>query len=270
MLPLRTWLRFGLLTHLHLHARSQAYYADRAAPRRRLAVSPTARLALLDSLRSAVRSQGLRAAPSEWGDYEATHAYAAEAYAAKEATVARWLGLLRPRQVWDLGGNLGRFARIAAAAGAYAACFDSDPGVVEAAYRAGRAESRGDFLPLVLDLANPSPGLGWAGREREDLESRGPADAVLALALVHHLAIGRNVPLRQVASWLSRLGRDLVVEFVPKDDPQVQRLLRSRRDVFGGYTSEAFEAAFSEHRRVAAREPLAGSGRVLYLWRSAA
>ena len=137
---------------------------------------------------------------------------------------------------------------------------------LEAAYLAGRSEARRDLLPLVLDLANPSPGLGWEGRERDTLEARGPADAVLALALVHHLAIGRNVPLPRLAAWMRRLSRAVIAEFVPKDDPQTRRLLRSRRDVFADYTQEAFESAFAGHFRLEAKEPLPGSGRVLYLW----
>jgi len=268
LLPRSTWLRFGLLTHLHLHARSQSFYADRPAPRRRVAVGRTALLALLDSLRRTVRSLAPREARSEWADYEATHAYSDVALRAKEATVSRWLERLHPHQVWDLGANVGRFGRLAAAHGAYAVCFDVDPAVVETAYRAGRAESRRDLLPLVLDLANPSPGLGWEGRERDSLEARGPADALLALALVHHLAIGRNVPLPRLARWMARLARVAIVEFVPKDDPQTQRLLRSRRDVFAEYGSEAFEEAFARSFRLEAREPLAASGRVLYLWRA--
>ena len=148
--------------------------------------------------------------------------------------------------------------------------FDVDPAVVEEAYRRGCFESRRDLLPLVLDLANPSPGLGWEGRERDPLEARGPADALLALALVHHLAIGRNVPLPRIAAWMARLGRSAIVEFVPKDDPQTRRLLRSRRDVFAGYTREGFEAAFGAAFSLEASEELPGSGRVLYLWRGKA
>jgi hypothetical protein len=268
LLPRGSWLRPGLLTHLHLHARSQSFYADRPAPRARLRVGRTARLALLDSLRRTVLSLRPPRGPSEWADYEATHAYAPETQRAKETTVARWLEALRPRQVWDLGANVGRFGRIAAGLGAYAVCFDVDPAVAEAAYIAGRAEGRRDLLPLVQDVADPSPGLGWAGRERDSLEARGPADASLALALVHHLAIGRNVPLERIAQWLSRLSRAAVVEYVPKDDPQVRRLLRSREDVFPGYHERAFEEAFSSCFALGGKEPLPLSGRVLYLWRA--
>ena len=267
MLPRSTLLRPGLLIHLHMHARSQAYYADRPAPGRPR-LGRTARLALLDSLRRTVESLAPRRAPSEWSDYEAKHAYADEAMRAKEATVSRWLEALDARLVFDLGANVGRFARIAAAHGAYTVAFDADAAAVEAAYADGRRQSRRDLLPLVMDLANPSPGLGWESRERDSLEARGPADAALALALVHHLAIGRNVPLPLLARWLARIARAVVIEFVPKDDPQVARLLRSRRDVFAGYTSDGFEAAFGQCFRLEAREGLAGSGRVLYLWRA--
>ena len=268
LLPRSTWLRFGLAAHLHLHARTQAFYASRPAPRRRVTVSRTSLLALLDSLRRTVGSLAPRRTPSEWADYERSHAYADETQRAKETTVSRWLERLHPRQVWDLGANVGRFARIAASHGAYTVCFDVDPAVVEMSYRAFRSEARRDLLPLVLDLANPSPGLGWEGREREALEGRGPADALLALALVHHLAIGRNVPLAHLARWMARLAPAAIVEFVPKDDPQTRRLLRSRRDVFSDFTREAFEAAFAGSFRLEASEPLAGSERVLYLWRA--
>jgi hypothetical protein len=270
LLPRSTWLRFGLLTHLHLHARSQAFYADRPAPSRRMAVSRTSLLALLDSLGRTVKGLAPRAAPSEWADYERTHAYADETQRAKEQIVERWLHRLGPRQVWDLGANVGRFSRIAASGGAYVVSFDVDPAVVEEAYRRGRSESRRDLLPLVLDLANPSPGLGWEGRERDPLPARGPADALLALALVHHLAIGRNVPLPRIAGWMARLGGAAIVEFVPKDDPQTRRLLRSRRDVFAGYSREGFETAFAGAFSFEAREALPGSGRALYLWRARA
>ncbi len=269
LLPRSAWLRFGLLVHLYLHGRSQAHYADRPAPSRRVSVPRRSLLALLDSLRSTTRGLSPRFPKrSAWSDYERTHGYDQHTQQAKEDVVRRWLGDLAPKQVWDLGGNVGRFSRIAAGTGAYAVCCDFDPAVVEATYRAGRAEQRRDLLPLVVDLANPSPGLGWASRERESLEARGPADTVLALALVHHLAIARNVPLDRIAGWLARLGRDAIVEFVPKQDAQVGRLLRSRRDVFAGYTQEAFEAAFAERFRLQSAEPLPGSGRRLYLWRA--
>jgi hypothetical protein len=122
-----------------------------------------------------------------------------------------------------------------------------------------------DILPLWVDLANPSPAQGWAHREWGSLASRMDADLVLALALVHHLAIGNNVPLEGVAEFLAMLGRDLVIEWVPKEDPQVRRLLASREDVFASYHEEGFVAAMSTRYRVEAREPVGSTGRVLFL-----
>jgi hypothetical protein len=120
-------------------------------------------------------------------------------------------------------------------------------------------------LPLLNDLANPTPAQGWAHRERDSLEGRGPADVVLALALVHHLAIGNNVPLSSVMEWFSRLGRSLIVEWIPKEDPMVVRLLASREDVFDAYTTDEFEAAVKEWFDIKQQTPLEGSLRCMYL-----
>jgi hypothetical protein len=142
--------------------------------------------------------------------------------------------------------------------------FDVDPAAVERNYRRVRAQSETGILPLLLDLTNPSPAQGWAGRERLSLAERGPADALLALALVHHLAIGHNLPLDRIAQYLSRLGRRLIIEFVPKSDSQVKRLLLSRPDIFPGYTKEGFEAAFSREYEFEAASRIADSERWLY------
>jgi hypothetical protein len=140
-----------------------------------------------------------------------------------------------------------------------------DPAAVERNYRRVRAENESRILPLLMDLTNPSPALGWAHRERLSLEQRGPADALLALALVHHLAIGHNLPLERIAETFARLGRHLIIEFVPKEDSQVQRMLRSRPDIFPRYTRDGFEAAFGTHFRIDDAQPVSGSERRIYL-----
>ncbi len=128
-------------------------------------------------------------------------------------------------------------------------------------------EKNANLLPLLLDLTNPSPGAGWASDERMMIDQRGPADTILALALVHHLAISNNLPFDKIAQYFARLGRSLVVEFIPKDDSQVSRLLVSREDIFDGYTQTGFEDSFSSYFTIEHREPVAGSGRVLYMMR---
>ena len=116
-------------------------------------------------------------------------------------------------------------------------------------------------MPLVLDLANPSPGLGWGGEERRTLEERSNADVVLALALVHHLAIGRNVPLERIAGYFARLAPGLVIEFVPKEDPMVRKLLATREDVFADYTLDGFRTAFGTLFDIAEEAPVTGTAR---------
>ena len=179
-----------------------------------------------------------------------------------------WIGQMSPASVWDLGANVGRFSRMASTRGIHTLAFDLDAAAVDANYRAARREDDEHLLPLVMDLTNPSPGLGWDHRERLSLADRGPADLALALALIHHLAIGNNLPLPMVAATFARLARSAVVEFVPKDDEKVRTLLATREDVFAGYTVEGFEEAMREVFAIEAREPLPSSGRVLYLLRA--
>jgi SAM-dependent methyltransferase len=267
LLPRSTWLNPNVLFHVHLHAKAQARYADVALNppngRRRL-MKRDALLALVGGLRRCIRSLDWSPGGTEWADYVDDNSYSEAAGRSKREIVARALAPLGAGTVWDFGANTGEFSRIARKASSQVVAFDIDPAAVERNYRRVRVEGDTGLLPLVLDLANPSPAQGWAHTERLSLEQRGPADAVLALALVHHLAIGRNLPLERIASFLSRLGRALVTEFVPKDDVQVRRLLRNRADVFPGYSAEGFEEAFGRHFRIHAVHHVAESGRTVY------
>ncbi|MGI8703653.1 MAG: SAM-dependent methyltransferase [Candidatus Limnocylindrales bacterium] len=285
LLPASTWLRPGLAAHVRLHARAQRRYADggpgtdgTSPGRPRPTMSRQRQEALLRSLRGAV--EGLRWDPSgtEWADYATNTSYSERAESAKKRTVEGMLkaagvtkGGTRPAdtrpagtRVWDLGANVGVYSAIAASVGASVLAFDIDPAAAERHYRRLRADGQAAILPLVQDLANPSPGLGWAGRERRLLADRGPADVVMALALVHHLAIGRNVPLPMLSLFFAELAPAAIVEFVPKEDPMVRRLLASRRDVFPDYTLEGFRRAFATDWDLAEEIPIEDSPRVLF------
>ena len=174
---------------------------------------------------------------------------------------------MTPALVWDLGANDGTFSRLASERGIETVAFDVDPVAVEKNYRRVRDRSETHILPLLQDLTNPSGAYGWAGEERDSLAARGPADLTLALALVHHLAIAHNVPLARVAAYLARLTRALVIEYVPKEDSQVQRMLASRRDIFDTYTQEGFERAFSPAFEIESATPVRESVRTIYLMR---
>ncbi|HEY7591005.1 MAG TPA: hypothetical protein VH723_08430 [Candidatus Limnocylindrales bacterium] len=269
LLPFRTKLRLGLLSHVHLHARAQTRYANVAdADRVRVAtMSPLRQRALIDSLRRTVA--GLRWDPSgtEWADYAEHTSYDDDAARAKDSLVRDFLAAAGGDRVWDLGANTGRFSRIAAGLGRRVVAWDVDPAATERHYRRVRTDGETAILPLVLDLANPSPGLGWAGSERRSLAERADADTVLALALVHHLAIGRNVPLDRLAAFFAGLAPNVVIEFVPKDDPMVRRLLATREDVFADYSAEGFRAAFGRRFEILAEAPIPGMTRSLFRMR---
>jgi hypothetical protein len=169
------------------------------------------------------------------------------------------------RLAWDLGANDGRFSRALDAE--YVLAVDGDERVIGELYTALRAEGSTTILPLVVDLADASPDRGWRGLERRRLEERGRPDLVLCLALVHHLAIGRNVPFAELVTWLRSLDARLVIEFADRDDPMVSRLLAAKREeVHEGYGRDEFERALGEGFEVERREQLADSGtRTLYL-----
>jgi hypothetical protein len=154
---------------------------------------------------------------------------------------------------------------VAGESGAFAVSSDIDPTAVEQNYRQMKSDKTENLLPLLIDLTNPSPSIGWANEERDSFGGRGPADMVLALALIHHLAISNNVPLSQVAQFFASVGRWLVIEFVPKSDSQVQKLLVSREDIFPNYTREGFEASFQQRFKIAEAINVRETERVLYL-----
>ena len=268
LMPRTTWLKPALAMHLHLHARAQRRFSNSLTPAPRPApIRRASLLALLGHLKSAVEALRWSAAGTEWADYYSETNYSDDAASEKQRLVDRMLQSVAPASVWDLGANTGRFSHLASSRGILTMAFDVDPAAVDRNYRECVANGNQFELPLVLDLTNPSPGFGWAGSERMSLESRGPADLIMALALVHHLAIANNVPLEKIAAFLARNASHLIIEFVPKSDSQVRRLLASRADVFGDYTPDGFEAAFSRHFSIEASEPIRGSERVLYLMR---
>ena len=269
LLPGTTRLNFGLLTHIHLHARAQKRFADSEITRtkRRMSMSKQGMIGLIDSLHASVKKLHWDAGGTEWSNYYEITNYSDAAFEHKKETVEKWVSQVKPVSVWDLGANNGEFSRIASRAGIYTISSDIDPAAVEQNYLQTRKDKEKNLLPLWQDLTNPSAALGWAHRERDAFTQRGPADMVFALALVHHLAISNNVPLLKVAEYFAELCNWLVIEFVPKSDSQVLKLLQNREDIFENYTSEGFDEAFSEFFEIQERVNLKETDRVMYLYR---
>jgi ribosomal protein L11 methylase PrmA len=252
LLPAKTKFNFGLLTHIHIHAGAQKRYS--------------AMIGLIESLEYTVKKLTWKPAGTEWGDYYENTNYTDSAFEHKKQLVHEWTLEKTPTLVWDLGGNTGIFSREAASSGAFTVSFDIDPAAVEQNYRNVKAKKEQNLLPLVLDLTNPSPSLGWNNNERDSFGARGPVDMALALAVIHHLAISNNVPLPQLADFFASICRKwLVIEFVPKSDSQVRKLLASREDIFPNYTREGFETAFLSRFIIRKAESVRDSERTLYL-----
>ena len=268
LLPGSTRLRPGIATHIHLHAMSQRYFSTKTVRVKEREVRFVSLAGLVDSLESLVKKTGFRLKKTEWANYYRETNYSSEAFDHKKAVLDEFLDVMRPKRLWDLGANTGVFSRAAARRGIDTVAFDIDFVAVEMNYRECRAGNETRILPLVLDLANPSPSIGWVNRERESWLERGPVEAVFALALVHHLAISNNLPFSMIADLLGRTSTWLVIEFVPKNDSQVQRLLATREDVFPHYTQADFETAFRERFEILKAVPIRGSERILYLMKA--
>ena len=252
--------RRGVFAHVALHARLERRESDRdtrsevrrAGFRKELIDANAARLEKL------VRKLEWGAGETAWSGYGKRTHYEAPELERKDRFVREACSRQPWRLAWDLGCNDGRYSRIAAEHAGSVVALDGDHATVDALYRSLRAEGEQRILPLVMDLADPSPARGWRGRERVRLEDRGGPDLVLCLALVHHLSIAANVPLAEVVDWLASLGAALVVEFAGREDPMVKRLLsRKRDDSHPDYDVARFEAELSSSFEIVRREELA-------------
>lgn len=267
--PSRKRLSWRVLSHIMLPAKMQHRSRSRSegelkAVRERRLPRNSFR-SLLIQLRKWVEAlQPAQGAPSVWGDYTQTHTYASSEQQAKRRFVGEFVDAVRPTMLWDLGCNTGDYSELALRSGAaYVVGFDFDPEALEIAYSRALVQKLA-FLPLHLDAANPSPDQGWRNRERSGLMHRAKADAILALAFEHHLAIGKNVPLEEVVQWLVSLAPCGVIEWVEKSDATAQRMLALREDIFESYTRERFEGELRRQGRVVKAETVSEAGRTLY------
>lgn len=265
LLPSSTSFKASLLSHIHLHSKSQKHFADRKVNVGSHKISRLSFLALIDSLESTVKNMKWQPQGTEWADYYQDTNYSLEAFEDKKEIIKKLLGETSTNKLWDLGANDGFFSRIAASQGIYTVSFDVDPAAVEKNYLRSINNNETNILPLLLDLTNPSPSIGWENKERTSLIERGPVDTVFALALIHHLAISNNLPIVKIAEFFSSICRYLIIEFVPKDDSQIQRMLSTREDIFPDYTKDAFKKEFNKYFMIKKIEKIKDSKRMLYL-----
>lgn len=266
LLPARTWLKFSALSHIHWHARTQKQYQDKGSDVSHLKISKEKQILLIDSLISTVKSLSIKKNKTAWSHYYSETNYNEDAMHHKNKLVSEFSEKLKLHNVIDFGANNGAFSRIFSQKKIMTIAADIDPYAVEYNYCKARDENDAYLLPLVADICNPSPALGWNNAERKPLKERLHGDLVLALALIHHLFITHNLSFEQIASFFSAHGRYLIAEFVPLTDSQAQRLIQNRSESFENYNKMQFEEAFQKEFIMLKKEKITGSERILYLF----
>jgi hypothetical protein len=262
--------RPGVLKHVVLHGAMDRRLSGSRAQDTRKALqaagfSTELQRAAVAAIRKLVARLEWRRSASQWKNYQATSTYSQAERELKAAFVEHALAGKDARLVMDLGGNDGTYSRVAARHAELVVCADGDDLVLDGLYRSLRQQGERRILPVYLDLADPSPGLGWRGRERAGFFDRARPDAVLALALLHHLAITGNLPLAQLVDWLHGLGGRLVVEFVDPADPMADRLLANKPPgMHADYRRETFEHLLEARFDLIERQQLPSGTRTLY------
>jgi hypothetical protein len=269
LLSFRNRFHRGLFTNVFLHARLEKRYADRPqevkAQVKRAGLKKEIVMANVRKMRKLVSRLEWDPPKGVWTAYGERNTYTDDDAARKDEFVRSVATSRHWDLVWDIGANNGRYSRIAAEGASTVIALDADQGPVELLYRDLRGEGNEKILTLAMNLADPSPGLGWRGLERRAMPDRGKPDLVLALALVHHVAISANVPVREFVDWLASLGSALVIEFPTREDPMVQKLLAPKRDgLHPDYELGFFERCLGEAFEIEGSERLESDTRVLY------
>ena len=272
LMSLRDRFRAGVFSHVYLQAQAQSRYAQAshniqhdlrsAGFDTQLIQTNVSRLTRLIQKLDWQRSQ------STWSEYAEQPPYTEAEQSQKADFVRRVAQSQKWSSVWDLGCNTGTFSRIAAENASTVVAMDVDALVIERLYQALKTERNTTILPLVSNLADPSPSLGWRGTERRALTERSSPDLILALALIHHMVISANIPLKEFVAWLAERRASLVIEFITRDDPMVRTLLRHKADQYTDYNLEYFERCLADTFEVERQETLESGTRLLYYARS--
>lgn len=266
LLGWRDRLSFTVLAHIigpAAIARKRIRQGLDSQPDRPSTLSASRLTAILKGLRDYIAGMSLPAEKTIWDDYADNNSYDDTRRNAKHRFVGEAVAAVAPRLLFDIGCNSGDFSQCALDNGAESVVgFDFDFGALERAFNRFQ-KTAAPVLPLWLDAMNPSPSQGWANAERASLQDRADASMILALAVIHHLAIAKNVPLDMVVDWLMKLAPKGVIEFPSKADPMVQQLLKGRPDIFPNYTEDAFLAHVSQRGRIVRQEHLGETGRLI-------
>ena len=262
LLPKRSKWNMNTLLHVHLQAKFTGKQKQKAGNENNFSKQKLE--ILLKGLESFVQKLSPKKVKTTWDDYYTGTILGDDYLKAKTILVESFIKGIEFNSVIDLGANDGHFSLLFNDDKNVIAT-DADSNCINDLYLRIKKTGRANILPLVNNLTTPSPAIGWNNTERESITARLKADLVMALALVHHLAIANNVPLSLIADWLQPMGEYLIIEFVPKTDEKVKLLLQNRKDIFRDYSLEDFKNIFAHKYQFIKEEKVGGTDRVLFL-----
>lgn len=262
-LPWRSRFSFNILLHIFLQNKV-AQRSDRVSTTQ-AAFSQTKLLNIINNLTSFISGMQLRKAKTTWNNYYDETVLNEKYVNDKLSIVTRWLKDLPVATLLDAGTNTGLFAEAVAKYAETVIAVDSDADCIDRLYMHCKQTANTNILSLFIDICQPTPSTGWHNKERSSFISRCSVDMILALALIHHLVIGKNIPLQQVAETFSILTEYLVIEFVPKEDEKVKQMLLHRKDIFPHYTEKGFEEIFHPFFDILEKVKIGNTERILFL-----
>ncbi|HUQ66251.1 MAG TPA: hypothetical protein VM101_08855 [Flavitalea sp.] len=258
LLPLKSRTSVGVWLHVYLQ---NTITRNASSKKEEEQFSRKKLLNLVSHLESIINNLKNRNRGLGWENYYSENITGKNYLQEKEKIVTSMISTLDVHSVLDLGANDGYFSKIFAERGCNVVAVDHDSRSICSLYESGVK----NILPVVMDVANPSPATGFRNNERPAFLKRMNTDIVVALALIHHLVIGKNISLHMLALWLSEFAGKLIIEFVPREDEKVQQMLASRKDVFGDYTPHNFELVFGRYFFIHQKHPVQGTHRTIYL-----
>jgi|KBSSwiS6_1023812.scaffolds.fasta_scaffold01116_2 hypothetical protein len=264
LLPFRSW--FSFFTYLHIHLHEKLTRPGKPTPKQSATFSKTKMLNLLNSLEVIIKKLKAPVQKTNWSEYYEEAGLRGDYIQQKEKIIQGWLSELPGlKTAIDLGANDGYFSQLPAAKNIYTIAAEADANCINNLYIQSKQKATASIHPLILDLANPTPAIGVNNKERSSFLHRAKVDLAMALALIHHLSVGKNMSFDQCADLFSSVTGKLIIEFVPKEDEKVQLLLLHKKDIYPSYTIEEFEQAFSKYFNIEKKQIIPGTQRVLYL-----
>ena len=264
LLPAKS--RFSLYTYLHifLHARISTGNKNKANDNSRF--SKQKLLNLVSSLEILVKKMKLPSQASIWSGYYKEASQRNDYLEEKKKIISHWITQLPGiKTCTDLGANEGAFSQLPAGININTIAADFDPYCINKLYKKIKSTGEKNIQPLILDLSNPSAAIGVNNEERKSFLQRSNTDLVLALALIHHLAIGKNIPFDMIADFFTRITKNLIIEFIPKQDEKIQLMLKTKKDIYTDYTESNFLNSFERYYSVSGRQVIGETGRVIFL-----